>query len=470
MKLLQCVGPILLVMGTQRLAAQEPLELERVLRSVDAHHPTLEAAVHTLDAAQSYLTAARGAFDPNLDIYGSLRSGGYYELRRMDAELRQATPFAGTEFHAGYRLGRGIEQRRYPTYYDDETRSSGEFSAGLEIPLLYGRDLDTRRANRTRAHLGIDRAEASLDATRLQLRASATDAYFRWVTAVRTQQITGDLLQLAEDRKRWVERRVQDGAIAAIEELEADRSLLRFEQAQIKAAQDEQTASFSLSIFLRDERGAPRVAKPEELPPNLSFPPGESVGSSDLVAATLACHPRLIAKRAEVSSLEVQRRLQAAIRLPRLNVQAQVSRDFGDGDESLPGTVFETGLKFAMPLGMRTPRGRYEQARFQQNAAERELQLLEERMNVQLEQAVVQFRTAAKQQEVARLRVLNAQELRRAEHLRFEAGATTLIFVNQREMSYLEAAIAEIRANQTLWHAYAYWSALTACATPTPTE
>ena len=37
--------------------------------------------------ARSELMAARGGFDPVVDVTAKLRTGGYYELRRLDVEI-----------------------------------------------------------------------------------------------------------------------------------------------------------------------------------------------------------------------------------------------------------------------------------------------------------------------------------------------------------------------------------------------
>jgi len=54
-------------------------------------------------------------------------------------------------------------------------------------------------------------------------------------------------------------------------------------------------------------------------------------------------------------------------------------------------------------------------------------------------------------------------ELAEAERRRFDAGTSSLLFVNLREQSLADAAVAEVEAAAATWGAYATWQALTAC-------
>ncbi|NOY92851.1 MAG: TolC family protein, partial [Deltaproteobacteria bacterium] len=153
------------------------LELSDVLRSAERHHPRIMAAVAREAIARAELLAARGGFDPELEIDARVRTGGYYELRRLDVQITQPTPLWGAEVYAGYRIGRGVEQDRYPSYYSDQTRDGGELRAGVRIPIWRDGVLDPRRARRTRAAIGVETAQERRAATLLRLRRAATDAY-----------------------------------------------------------------------------------------------------------------------------------------------------------------------------------------------------------------------------------------------------------------------------------------------------
>src|SRR5690606_23259657 len=108
------------ITGLATTARAQELGPEQVIASTTRHHPRVQAAMAREDVAEAALLAARGGFAPSLSAYGALRTGGYYDLRRVDVELRQPTPVWGAEVYAGYRYGRGETPERYPTYYDDQ--------------------------------------------------------------------------------------------------------------------------------------------------------------------------------------------------------------------------------------------------------------------------------------------------------------------------------------------------------------
>ena len=189
---LLCVG-LWAASSTSARAQADGLSLERVLASTEEHHPSVQAAVLNEAAAEAQIMAARGAFDPTLSVQGALREGGYYSLRRLDAELRAPLPVLGAEVWAGYRIGQGVDANdRYPSYYSDRTLDRGEVRAGLRVPLLRDRALDDRRAGRQRAELARDGAREARVLTVIELQKRAANAYWAWVAAGRVQQVCAE--------------------------------------------------------------------------------------------------------------------------------------------------------------------------------------------------------------------------------------------------------------------------------------
>ncbi len=442
-------------------ASAQPLSPADVRTSVERHHPTVAAAVAREEAARAELRAARGGFDPQLRLYGSRRAGGYYELTRLDVELRQPTPLWGAEVWAGYRRGAGA-QDRYPTYYADETLSGGEVRAGLRVPLWREGPLDARRAARERARLAADAAGQRRRATALDLRRRGLVAYWKWVAAGRQLRVASALLQLASARRGQVERRAASGVVPPIEVLEAERSLLRRRSTLVTVRRAFEGASLALSLYLRDDRGAPLRPDEGRLPGELALPSIE-VDAGSAVQRALACHPRLRAARATVESRRVQRELARARRGPQLDLSLQVSRDFGRGDESLAGTVYEGGLRLAMPLGLRTARGELDGAEAALQAAEQELRLREDVLATEIRDVASAWAAARERFALARALAETTRRLAEAERRRFESGATSLLVVNLREQAAAEASIEVVEAARDLWIAAADWEALTWC-------
>jgi outer membrane protein, heavy metal efflux system len=445
-------------------ADASPLTPEAVLASSERHHPRVMAALMREEIAEAELRAARGNFDPQLGARGAARSGGYYELRRLDAELRQPTSVWGAEVYAGYRMGIGAESdQRYPTYYDDQTLSRGEVRAGIWVPLWRDGPLDARRAERRRAIHRLDAAGEDREAVTLELRQRALEAYWAWVAAGRRLAVAEQLLALAEARLAQTRARAADGAIAPVDALEAENAVLARGEMRLRARRALEASALLLGLFVRDGAGAPSPPRPSALPDDLVLPLPLAEAGRVAEGLVLDCHPRLGAARASLRALEVDRDLARAQRAPQLDVGLEVSRDFGEGNESLRGTVFESRARFSMPLLMRTPRARLEAAEQRLLAEREELRLLEDALRIELEDVISEWHYARERFEVARTRLGVARRLAEAERDRFDAGTTDLLFVNLREQTMAEAEVALVDAAAELWRARVRWDALTAC-------
>jgi cobalt-zinc-cadmium efflux system outer membrane protein len=445
--------------------AQRPLTLEEVLESAREHHPRVEAALARVDVAESELMGARGAFDPQLAARAKLQTGGYYELRRVDVSVYQPTPLWGTTVWAGYRYGQAVNDVTYPSYYGDDTLSGGEIRAGVSVPLWRNGPLDYRRAGRRIAEAGIDAAEQTQRYTWLSVQQKATESYWKWVAAGRKLQVTREILDLAQTRIGQIERRIEAGAVAPIEGLEARRSLLSRQQKLATAQRSLEASALVLGLFHRDRRGDPDPPAPEQLPQGTVT--GAPADLGDPVAAfqrVVSCAPTLMALRAKVRQLETKVDLARARRGPQLDASLEVSRDFGQGDDpTLPGTNFEAGLTFRMPLLLRSDRGALGAAEAELNAARAELRLAEDELRTALGDVASQNRMAQENLRLARESLEVVTELAEAERRRFDAGTSSLLFVNLREQSLADAAVAEVEAAAGTWGAYATWQALTAC-------
>jgi outer membrane protein TolC len=438
-----------------------PLRFEDVLRSVAAHDPRIRKAVEELRKAQSATTEARGAFDPRLEGDLGLRTGGYYDLRRANAEVRQPTTLWGSEIYVGYRVGLGVNER-WPTYYEDQTLSEGEVRAGLELPIWRDGIIDEPRARRARAIHLEEAARQGLSATELDLELAAAGAYWKWVSTGQQLEVTRALLELAEERDGQLRRRLAAGSIAEFDVTDNERILWERRAWLVAAERAFEQAAFELSLFLRDEQGRSVVPEPTRLPADQSSAE-EREPVEDLVMQTvLMCHPELRRARAEVEAAEVDVSLRRNQLAPELKALFEYSRDLGeptgtDLDFTLSGNVFEAGVRLSMPLPFRTERGRLGIARAQAARSQAELRFLEDQLGARVRDAASAVRAAEERVGLTGEVVETADELAEGERRRFDVGASNLIFVNLREqqaamarMELIEAvAVAEIE--RTRW-------------------
>ncbi|MFW2388745.1 MAG: TolC family protein [Polyangiales bacterium] len=451
MRLATRVGVFVLGSLTPLLASASeehlrPLEFHEVLESVQAHDPRIREAVERLRGAESKTMAARGAFDPKLEGAGKITTGAYYDLRSADVELRQPTTIWGSEIYVGYRVGLGVNER-WPTYRDNQTLSGGEVRTGIEVPIWKGGLIDPERAERSRAINLEEAAGQGLSAAKLDLELAAARAYWNWVGAGQNREVAESLLDLAEQRDKQLRRRLEAGSIPEFDVLDNERILLERKAFLVSADRAFEKATFELSLFMRDAQGAPVDATSERVPDHIPLASVDRLAVDRAIEQVLQCHPELEKARAELEAAEVAQKLTRNEVAPEIDAFFEYSRDLGEltnttFDETLPGNVFEAGLKLSMPLAFRKERGRAGAARAA--LAERQAKL-----DFAMDQLRARTRDAASAVEAAQARaalteevVETAAELAEGERRRFEVGSSNLVFVNLREQ---QAAMARIR-------------------------
>lgn len=433
-----------LVATPPRLATQNgrPLTLDDVLASVRDHHPRIAQSLAGVDAAEAAQLRARGGFDPVLSAAGAMTTNGYYELRRGDVELRQPTPLWGAEFYSGYRIGRGLEDR-YPTYYSDQTLLYGEVRAGVRVPLWRDRSIDAARAELKRTQEGLRAAESQLANTELEMSIEGARAYWQWVAAGQRAAIARDLLRLAEERDLQLQRRAESGAVASFDVVDNRRMVLERTDLLISAQRALEQAAFRLSLFLRDNSGRSVLPARERVPEQAPELPPPGVDGEGVVARVLACHPAITRTRAELAALRIDRELADNRVAPELNARAQVSRDLGPvgSDLTLPGTIFDAGVTFSIPLLLRSARGQEGIAEARMREKQQELTWLEDRTRADLLDAASRLRAAVERAQAIRDLVGVSEQLAAGERRRFDLGEGQLLFVNLREQSAADAGM-----------------------------
>lgn len=443
-------------------AVAQPLGMDEVASSVRRHHPVIAAAVAQERASRGELLSARGAFDPELEVYGELRTGdGYYETRRAGVSVSQATPLWGTEVWAGYRIGVG-EQDRWLSYDYGETNDSGELRIGARVPLWRNGPLDSRRASRRRAELGVDRAEASRLGTELDVTQDAFEAYWKWVAAGANLRIADQLLALAQTRLVQVQARIAAGAEPPIDGLEAEQSVLTRRASQVSARRSLEAATLKLAMYVRDADGRPIQVDASRLP--VDTPEPQPFGDVEATGVqVLSCHPVLVAARAGLEAQQVSVDLARARRAPQVDLSVQYSRDFGSGSETLAGHVFDARLELGMPLGLRGARGDLDEERAEFDAYSEQLRYKEDQILLALRDTDSARRAADERHALTVELASTSEALAEAERARFDAGSSSLLRVNIREQRAASASAAAIDTLAALWATRVRWDALTSC-------
>jgi outer membrane protein TolC len=454
------VAFLLVLLAPAAASAQAaPLTLDEVLRSSARSAPQIVEALAKVRQADGRALSAEGAFDTVFDVESKSRVAGYYDGTVVEGRATRPLTGNGGYVYGGYRASRGT----FPVYEDQAyTNKLGEAKVGALFALLRDRVIDERRTRRTIAGTEIDvaRFEAEMVAVGVQRR--AVDAYQAWVAAGLRLRAYRDLLNLAERRRSAIGRLVTLGARPEILLVENDQNLVRRRALTVRAEQDVAGAANALSLYLRDEAGAPVTVSDDRMPADAGALAALSV------AATRAGPVERPDYRAVLARID-----QATSRLalaendlsPRLDLRGEVGKDVGPvglGGPNRTPLEAAVGFRFSVPLQNRAAKGRVAEARAEIDALGQRSRSLRDQISVEVQGIVIAVGAAERLAAIADEERQLADRLAAAERRRFELGSADFFLVNQREETATDARVRLVDAQARIASARAELAAATA--------
>jgi outer membrane protein TolC len=434
----------------------EPLTLAEVLLSVLTHYPLLQAVERERGVAAGKLTSAMGAFDTNVNMAGNALNPGTYENYRSDMGMSQQFMFGGMSAFGGFRTGSGD----FPTYnLGQKTADAGEFRGGLNLPLARNREIDRFRASRAQAQLDVALAEPAIDRSRLDYMRSAARAFWMWSGSGERYSAGERLVDLAIERDKQIELKVDAGVIANIDRIDNQQNIALRNGIVIQFDRAVQQAAIDLSLYHRDPSGRPLLARRSRMRPvPLPVQPTIELYEQSLARA-LGSRPEFQRLALQKEKLVVERRLAANQTLPGIDGQLLGNQDAGYGKSPLSGPngldrqVLQASLIFQMPAQRRDARGKLQTLDSQLMQLDRQVSYAYDQVKAEvqdafsmLERAYQFHKQAFKREELAGL-VANAER----EQLRL--GRSDILRVTLREQAKFEADVLEIAARQEFWRA-----------------
>jgi outer membrane protein TolC len=166
--------------------------------------------------------------------------------------------------------------------------------------------------------------------------------------------------------------------------------------------------------------------------------------------AALARRPDVARLLDQKRAAEVELRFQQNQLLPSLDVGIAVSGDLGtrSAESYTPtqGTELEINAVLEVPLLFRAPVGRIQASRAALSKIDTQLRLARDRVSVEVRDGQSALKAALERVTLARQEVEVSLQLERGERKRFELGDGSLLFVNLREQTTVEARLREVDA------------------------
>lgn len=420
-----------------------PLHLEDVLAHLEDRLPKVLSVIELQKSSEALARSAMGHWDPQLQSKGISIPTGQYVGQSLSASLVQPTPLWGLSINAGYRIGKGD----FPSYKDYKTLSQGELTAGLTLPLLKGGRIDEGRAEIQGAHYLQQREKCNRKVTLIQASLEASHVYWDWVAKGLLVKVQVELLTMAERRTDGLSERVREGSLPPIILKDNERLVLERRAELIEAQRGLLSAAYKLGVYYRDDRGEMILVRDEELPQALPkhAEPREVIDEVSTESA-IQSHPLNCILQREISAAEVKVSLAETKALPQLDLSAFVAKDIGDGPQQMSPTELGAGVTLKMPLLLRRARGELESARAKVNSLRHKLRQQVDLLTASLSRAIVNLEATHARSLIAATQVEVARSLVEAERIKLEEGASDLIVLNLRELSYAKAEALEIKA------------------------
>lgn len=443
------------------------LSLGEVLASAERSYPPYLAFLQERGIASGELTTAAGGFDLNINVDARNWALGYYKRYIYDAFLEQPTGLWGTKFFGGYRLGVGD----WPPYYQYlQTNAGGAYVAGLELPILRGGRIDSRRATLWQAEIDRRRVEPEISRERIALFNNASKAFWNWLANGQAYRVYRALLALAEDRNEGIRRQVARGALAEIELVDNERVILQRQNLVALARRRYQQAAIELSLYARDGYGLPSIPPAERLPE--SFPPAPTPQPERLeedLEVAQRLRPEVLQLRLQSQRTNIDRDLARNQLLPGMNFYLYGEQNVGAPVplRNKQPFILESSVLFDVPLQRRQAKGRVRTADSRLRQIQLQTRYMTERIRADVLDAQAGLLAAYELFERARRTVELNRRLEEAERSRFEKGASNILFVNLREQTTADSEVASIEAEAKYFESLAdYRAALGVDALP----
>jgi outer membrane protein TolC len=420
------------------------LKLEDVLQSVSRCYPRIKIARLEINKTQGEYITALGKFDPSLTLNSASQPVGGYINNYGDTELNIPTLYNGVKLFGGYRNGRGD----WPIYYQNYlTNSTGEYRAGLSLPLLRDRLIDKERAGLLTTKETIRMRHQDAAVIKIKVYQEAIKAYWQWVQAGLQVKTFKQLRALAKKRQNAIVKQANQGDLPKLAISENLQQIVQREQFVNQGEMSFEQAAINLSLYYRDQKGSPQVPKSGELPPYVleqSDHPTQSLSQ-------LKQHPALKKLQNYSKIIKLKQNLAKNELLPNLDATAYTFKQNGSGGyPSLIPQAAMVGVSFKFPLFQREAKGKLISARSELRQVTTERKFLFEQLKNELTNLFIGIKMYHHQVALLNKELHLAKTVQNGETKKFYEGDSTLFLVNQREQTTAQVKLNWINAKVKL--------------------
>lgn len=379
------------------------------------------------------------------------------ENRDVNPSLTQQLPF-GASYTLGMTNNRFNTNSRFAQ--PDQGGINPSYKSFLTLSITqnllknFGVEVNT-------APIKIARNNQAISVTQFRQQANQVitnvhNAYWNLVFAIENLEVQKRSLRLARELEDLNKARVRAGVAAPVEVTQAEAQAAAQVQNVILAEKAIKDAEDQLKLIINfpdGERIWARTLLPADTPPFEAV----QVNTDASIQEALEKRPEYAAQKLTIQNSDLNLRVARNQLLPSLQLQGNVGLNGlngsagGDLDRLTSGdfTQWSAGLVLTYPLGNRSARSAFIQAKLSHDQAETSLLNLKRQIIAQVREAVRRIEADVRRVEATRAARVLAEEQLRVEQKRLEAGVTTTFNVLSFQRDLAAAQASEIQAITT---------------------
>ena len=422
-------------------APNKELSYNEFLGFVKKYHPMVKSSLLEVSSAQANLMAARGGFDPKIEVdfeQKKFKDSEYYSI--LNSSFKIPTWY-GIEIKAGFDTNDGIYLNPQNTL-----PNQGLTSIGINVPLGQGLFINQRMADLRKAKLQINLSKSEQKLQAVAVLYDASVAYFNWKKNYNEVQLYETYLTNAQVRFNGVKSLIREGDKPAIDSIEA-RIIVKNRELSLEESRLKLNKSrLELSNFLWLENNIP-LELAEEMQPeeNLEKTIQETLKTNDLlnVDVNITTHPKINALQNKLDILTVDKKLKANLLLPKIDLGYSYLSEPSYFDD-YQFQDYKIGVNFYFPLFLRKERGNLKIARFKVQDSQLELDLEKVQLKNKVKAQQIEIQSLQKQNSIISDLVKDNNTMLLSEERLFSFGESSIFLINSRENNLVNSQLAEI--------------------------
>lgn len=346
----------------------------------------------------------------------------------------------------------GTNYGTLPTRNPFENASANVGFFELRQPLLKDFWVDGTRLQIFLNRKNLQRSEVQLRNQIIQTITAVEEAYYNFIYSEETVKVQEKALELAQRLVAENRRRVEVGALAPLDERQAESEAASRQADLLEARSNRNTQQRVLKSLLSDDYEEWLTTEIHPTATLLAVP--QSLNLQDSWRRGMADRPDLQQARIDLKMQERRVTYADNQRYPQLDLVGDIgyagsannTRQAFKQVRNLDNNYYAYGVQLTIPLGNIGARNNYKIARTTQDQLELVLKQLEQNAMIEIENAIAVARSSLERVDATKQARAYAEEALRAEEMKLEKGKSTSFVVLDLQGKLTAARSAEIRS------------------------